>query len=60
MEVLDTVDLLRVIVGVGHSIQTHPTHGAPEAGRMIGATERFQNLASGMGYGVWGMGCGMW
>lgn len=55
MEVLDAVDLLGVVVGVGHSVQAHPTHRAPEAGRVVRATERFQNLVRGMGYGVWGV-----
>ena len=47
VEVLDAVDLLRVVVGVGDSIQAHPTHGTTETGRVVGATEGSQNLAEG-------------
>ena len=63
MEVLDAVDLLGVVVGVGHSVQAHPTHRAPEAGRVVRAAERFQNLVWGMKYAVWvwsSMGYGVW
>ena len=44
MEVCDAVDSPSTVTGVGHSVQTHLTHGTVEAAGMVGVAQRFQNL----------------
>ena len=44
MEVCDAVDPPGTVTGVGHSVQTHLTHGTAEAARMVGVAQCFQNL----------------
>ena len=44
MEVCDAVDSPGTVTGVGHSVQTHLTHGTAEAAGMVGVAQCFQNL----------------
>ena len=44
MEVCDAVDPPGTVTGVGHSVQTHLTHGTTEAAGMVGVAQCFQNL----------------
>ena len=56
MEVLDTVDLLRVVVWC-RALRPDTSHTQSTGSRSDDRSDRTLS-EPGMGYGVWGMGCG--